>query len=120
MCPPVGCSRRLSVLRKVDFPEPDGPTTTTTSPRCISIFIPLSTSISPKDFSRLSTLIIALLSVITLTQPPLKNAQKLCENHNNNEVYNSKAYVRNKRLICFCNNILCLFCYIPEHYDRYK
>ncbi len=37
--PPVGSSSKLRERRKVDFPEPDGPMITTTSPFLISVEI---------------------------------------------------------------------------------
>ena len=36
MCPSVGTSSRFNERRNVDFPEPEGPTITTTSPFLIS------------------------------------------------------------------------------------
>ena len=40
--PPVGSSRRFRHRRNVDLPDPDGPITTTTSPRWMSALTPFS------------------------------------------------------------------------------
>ena len=44
-------SSRLSVRMNVDFPDPDGPTITTTSPRRTVVEIPLSAWNPPNHFS---------------------------------------------------------------------
>ena len=43
MFPPDGSSRRLRQRKKVDFPEPDGPIITRTSPFSIEIFMSFKT-----------------------------------------------------------------------------
>ena len=40
--PEVGISSRFRQRKNVDLPEPDGPITTTTSPRRTSVLTPLS------------------------------------------------------------------------------
>ena len=41
-----------TILNKVDFPQPEGPTKTINSPSFISMLNLLITLLSPKDFSR--------------------------------------------------------------------
>jgi len=48
MEPPVGRSSRFTERSRVDFPEPEGPMTHTTSPRSMVRSMPLSTSSSSK------------------------------------------------------------------------
>ena len=50
--PLVGVSSRFTQRSIVDLPEPEGPSTTTTSPRCTSRSIPRRTCVSPKDLCR--------------------------------------------------------------------
>ena len=47
--PPVGSSSRFMHRRNVDFPEPDGPTTNTTSPFLMVVVMFFSTSTPSKD-----------------------------------------------------------------------
>ena len=47
ICPLVGSSSRFSERRKVDFPPPEGPMTTTTSPRAMSALTPSSALMAP-------------------------------------------------------------------------
>ena len=49
--PRVIVSSRLIVRHSVDLPEPDGPITTTTSPRLTTVLMSFSTWKSPKCFS---------------------------------------------------------------------
>ena len=51
--PPVGSSRVLMQRSIVDFPDPEGPTTQTTSPLLTSRLISVSTWLDPKLFCRL-------------------------------------------------------------------
>ena len=57
MLPLVGTSKRFIVRKKVDFPDPDGPIITRTSPCLISRSIPLSTSFLPKYLCKFLILI---------------------------------------------------------------
>ncbi len=61
--PEVGVSSRFKQRRKVLFPDPEGPMTTTLSPLLMVVVIFFKTSKLPKDLVR------PLIS-ITLTQPP--------------------------------------------------
>src|SRR5262249_53948321 len=53
--------------RKVDFPEPDGPTRTSTWPVGTSRVIPLSTLSAPKSLQTLSALAIAVMGATLLS-----------------------------------------------------
>jgi len=57
MSPCVGSSNLLRHLKKVLFPEPDGPITTTHSPFLIVELIPFKTSFLSKYLCRLLTVI---------------------------------------------------------------
>ena len=102
MCPLVGSSSRFRHLRKVLLPEPEGPTTKTTSPLWISTVIPFKTSMEPKLFPRSCTRIkgcplnIPVLPLI-LSQPPFQYLYQLCKYHYNDEINNGN---RNQRHIC--------------------
>ena len=79
--PSVGSSSRLRQRRNVLLPEPEGPTTNTTSPRRISVETPHKAwfSIPSNFFFRPSTLIRTSLSrdlVVTVPQPPFKLSHK--------------------------------------------
>src|SRR5699024_9513384 len=58
MLPDVTSSKRFKHLKKVLFPEPDGPITQTTSCARILLDIPFNTSFLPKDLCKSSTVII--------------------------------------------------------------
>ena len=47
MEPPVGSSSRFRLRRNVDLPEPEGPMTTTTSPRSMSTVTPSRALMAP-------------------------------------------------------------------------
>lgn len=97
--PDVGSSSRLRQRKNVDLPEPDAPITTITSPLRISALIPLRTSTSPNDLHKLSTLI-STLSVVTVTQPPLKLFKQECKNKNYDKIYERNRNQREKRFVC--------------------
>src|SRR5699024_3461447 len=73
ICPAVGSSSRLRERRKVDFPEPEGPTITTTSPCEIVVLIFFNTSVSPKDLQRFLISNKICPSALTGTQPPFQS-----------------------------------------------
>ena len=60
MLPPVGSSIQFKQRKKVLFPEPEGPKTTTISPLLIVTLISFNTSVSPKLFFRLITSITSI------------------------------------------------------------
>src|ERR1700739_1367498 len=62
--PACQSSSRLMQRSNVDFPEPLGPSTTTTSPRSTAKLTPLSTSFAPNDLRRSVISIIAMARVI--------------------------------------------------------
>src|SRR5215203_5354087 len=53
--PELGSSNMFTQRNNVDFPEPEGPITQTTSPRWMTVEMPLSTSTEPKDLCRSTT-----------------------------------------------------------------
>ena len=55
MSPSVGTSRPDIILRRVDFPQPEGPTNTTNSPSFISRFMSFKTFTSAKDYNIFSS-----------------------------------------------------------------
>ncbi|CFO07572.1 Uncharacterised protein [Bordetella pertussis] len=65
-------SSTLMQRRKVDLPEPDGPTTTTTSPASISSVMPSSTVESPNFLVTLwnSTMLIVCASFFPASAGP--------------------------------------------------
>src|SRR5262245_61636543 len=56
--------------RKVDLPEPDAPSRTTTSRGCTSMSMPLSTSRWPKLLCTASAFTIGLRSMVSVAAPP--------------------------------------------------
>ncbi|MCY1562420.1 hypothetical protein D9M68_998120 [compost metagenome] len=65
--PPVMSSSLFRQRRKVDFPEPDGPITQTTSPSATSALMPLSTWLEPKDFvSSLTEILLGAVSAVLI------------------------------------------------------
>lgn len=50
ICPEVGTSSRLSDLKNVDLPQPEGPIMAITSPLVIVVLMSLSTTWSPNVF----------------------------------------------------------------------
>src|SRR5688500_17158683 len=62
--PPWNSSSRFTQRSIVDFPEPLGPRTTTTSPLATENVMPLSTSRGPNDLRR------SLTSIIDMGAPP--------------------------------------------------
>src|SRR5690625_4368847 len=72
-CPFVGCSNKFKQRKNVDFPEPDGPITATTSPAFIVVEIFFKTVCLPNFLVSFSTL-------ITVTQPPFHNFSNLGKN----------------------------------------
>ena len=95
--PPVGFSRRFSDLKKVDFPEPEGPITATTSPLCISVEIPSRTILSSNCFCRFSTLINT--SVFTSAHPPFHFTHEISKQHYQNQIKNCRRNQRNKSAV---------------------
>ena len=55
ICPEVGTSSRLSDLKNVDLPQPEGPIMAITSPLVIVVLMSLSTTWSPNVFLRFFT-----------------------------------------------------------------
>src|SRR6476661_8879600 len=72
--PPVMVSSPATMRRRVDFPQPDGPTRMTNSPSAMSRETPCSTFAAPKLFStwRIFTEAIGVFSRLTgiVTAPP--------------------------------------------------
>ena len=71
--PPSGISSRFRQRKNVDFPPPLGPMMDTTSPRRISVVIPLRTSSLPKFFLRYS---VRKITSVTDRQPPFQDLQE--------------------------------------------
>ena len=61
ICPEVGTSSRLSDLKNVDLPQPEGPIMAITSPLVIVVLMSLSTTWSPNVFLRFFTSRITLV-----------------------------------------------------------
>lgn len=53
ICPEVGTSSRLSDLKNVDLPQPEGPIMAITSPLVIVVLMSLSTTWSPNVFFKI-------------------------------------------------------------------
>ena len=81
--PPSGISNRFRQRKNVDFPPPLGPMMDTTSPRRISVVIPLRTSSLPKFFLRYS---VRKITSVTDRQPPFQNLQEPGEHKVQGEV----------------------------------
>src|SRR5882724_4363241 len=67
--PDVTVSRPAIMASSVDFPQPDGPTSTTNSPGATSRLTPFSTSTAPKLLLRsltVSDIVLCLLSLSSL------------------------------------------------------
>ncbi len=64
ICPEVGTSSRLSDLKNVDLPQPEGPIMAITSPLVIVVLMSLSTPWSPNVFIRFITSRIPLESFL--------------------------------------------------------
>ena len=90
--PEVGSSRRFRHLRKVLFPEPEGPMMATFSPLSISVDILFSTSRSLKVLQR-------FLTDITASQPPLECLQQEGQYLDQYEIYDGCTYERHESLI---------------------
>ncbi len=52
--PSLSVSSPATMLRRVDLPQPDGPTRTMNSPSSMSRLTPFSTSVDPKRFHTFS------------------------------------------------------------------
>src|SRR5690606_25521419 len=85
--PASGVSSRLMQRRNVDFPDPDGPSMQTTSPRPTSRSIPRRTWWSPNDLWMPSAMTRGERSVPVATrQPPLEEALTDAEHRHQHEV----------------------------------
>ena len=73
MLPPSIGSSRLIVRHSVDLPDPDGPSTTTTSPRATSRLMFRSTGSDPK---RLWTPIIRIIGVAALGGELIRSSRR--------------------------------------------
>src|SRR5215207_2138180 len=62
--PAVMISSPAIIARRVDFPQPDGPTSTTNSPASTSRLMPLSTSTAPKLLLTFLTLSDAMMVLL--------------------------------------------------------
>src|SRR5262249_12055474 len=64
IAPFVTCSRPAMMRSSVDFPQPDGPTSTRNSPSAMASWISCSTCTLPNDFATLSTSIVAMRALL--------------------------------------------------------
>ena len=116
--PPLASSRRFRHLKNVDFPEPEGPMTTTTSPSLTSTEISLSTSKSPNDFFSPTVFIFISLSSLTPNvKPPfnqLRCTRKYRYYYKIHDPDYSPCLKSHKRI---CLHILCRIDQFRKTYD---
>ena len=91
--PSVGVSSLLRQRKKVLFPEPEGPITTTFSPLLITVSMPLNTSFFPKAF-------LSPLTSITLLEPPFQLSYKCGQPDHYHKIDDGDRKQRQERLIC--------------------
>ena len=113
MLPLDGTSNKFRERKNVDFPDPDGPTITTTSPFRIVSETPFKAcSEFPNTLCTSFTSIKTSPLVITVSQPPLQHINKFRKDHNHYKINHRNSDQRHKCIVCTASDNVSALCQI--------